>query len=278
MKIRFTCILIAAALAAGCGREKRNITAAETSGEFTPLVSLCSSIDYSDTALLHSEPFMKKTMGRMVKLMSETDSTDTYKGLGILINGLKRDKKAINKADSLLNLFLNNPASPVRDETLYIRYLNTLLTQDSIPEGLRYKSQELLRVAMLNRPGTIAADFRYSDRKGNEGSLHEFNAPEIMLIFYDPECSHCSDILKRIAMHKGINRAISEGKLRVLAIYAEGKRDVWDKTKADMPGNWTVGYDLSRILDNDLYDLPAMPVIYILDMEHRVLLKDPNFQ
>ncbi|MDE6695315.1 MAG: DUF5106 domain-containing protein, partial [Muribaculaceae bacterium] len=80
----------------------------------------------------------------------------------------------------------------------------------------------------------------------------------------------------QIASHQGINDAIAEGRLGVLAIYAEGKRDVWDETKVDMPGNWSVGYDLSGILDEELYDLPAMPIIYLLDEGKRVILKDPD--
>lgn len=272
--MRLTAILLLAILATGCAREKQGTTTGETSVDIPPLVSLCRSIDYSDTAHLHSEPYMKQTVGKIVRLMSVTDSVSTHEALRILLNGLKRDKEAIRKTNSLIKLYLDNPASPARDETKYIRYLRALLTVDSIPEGLRSESEEQLRIAMLNRPGTIATDFRYLDRKGSEGSLHEFEAPKIMLIFYDPECPHCPEILNKIATRRSINKAIEDGMLRVLAIYAEGKRDVWNKTKWEMPRNWTIGYDLTGILDNELYDLPAMPIIYILDGEHRVLEKD----
>lgn len=276
MKIRFSYILIAAALAAGCARENRNVTAAETSREVPPLVSLCHGIDYSDTVRLHSEPYMKKTVGRIVKLMSVTDSTTTDHALSFFFSQIKRDDEALNLATRLATIYLNSPASPARDETLFIRMLRTLLSTDSLAEAVRIRGEEHLRRALLNRPGSIATDIRYLNREGREGNLHTFEAPQTLLIFYDPECSHCSEILNKIANHQGINEAIENGKLGVLAIYAEGKRDVWDKTKADMPRNWTIGYDLTGILDRELYDLPAMPIVYLLDDDHRVLLKDPN--
>ncbi|MDE6802550.1 MAG: DUF5106 domain-containing protein, partial [Muribaculaceae bacterium] len=70
---------------------------------------------------------------------------------------------------------------------------------------------------------------------------------------------------------------IKSDELMIFAVYAEGNRSVWERTKADMPDNWIVGYDMSGVLDNELYSLPAMPVIYLLDSDRRVLLKDPEF-
>lgn len=129
---------------------------------------------------------------------------------------------------------------------------------------------------MLNRPGTIAADFSYLDRRGKEARLHDLNSPLTLLVFYDPECPHCSDILRGLASSKAINRAIAEKNLTVLAIYAEEKREVWDKTRNDMPDNWIVGYDLTGILNEKIYDLPAMPLPYLLDSNMQVILKDPE--
>ncbi len=95
------------------------------------------------------------------------------------------------------------------------------------------------------------------------------------MIFYDPECPHCQPVIYLLADDKGINEAIESGRLCVVAIYAEGKRDIWDSTKSSMPTNWIVGYDLTGILDRELYNIPAMPTPYLLDSTYRVLLKDP---
>ena len=180
------------------------------------------------------------------------------------------------EVDSIAYQRWGSPSSPYRDEERYINFLNHFLAVDTLPEELRLRAEERLRVASLNRRGTIANDFEFIDRKGRRGTLHGTQGSEPMLIFYDPECPHCGDILAAIAGDKAINKAIADGTLTVLAIYTEGKRDVWDSTKADMPANWEVGYDLTGILDRELYDIPAMPTVYILDSSGRVILKDPD--
>ncbi len=45
-------------------------------------------------------------------------------------------------------------------------------------------------------------------------------------------------------------------------------------TKAYMPQEWTVGFDIDSIVDHELYSIPAMPVMYLLDSDKKVLLKD----
>lgn len=179
-------------------------------------------------------------------------------------------------ADSLAYWHWGSPASPYRDEGRYIAFLDSLLAIDTLPEALRERALDRRRVAMLNRPGSIASDFRYLERQGGESRLHDLQSPLTLLVFYDPECPHCGDILRALASSKAINRAIADNRLTVLAIYAEGKRDVWDQTRDGLPGNWLVGYDLTGILDEEIYDLPAMPTPYLLDSDKRVILKDPE--
>lgn len=273
--MKLTAILLLAILATGCAREKQATTTGETSGDIPPLVSLCREIDYSDTATLHDKKIMEKRMREIIRLLPTTDSIVSDEALTILFNGIRHDRKAIVEATRLADTYLNSPASPFRNETLYIRLLKSLLAVDSLPEEVKLRAEDRLHTASLNRPGTIATDFQFVDRNGNRHNLHRFAGEEFLLIFYDPECAHCSGILRHLANDEAIESAISHGSLTVLAIYAEGKKDVWDDTKWDMPLNWTVGYDLTGILDKDLYDLPAMPILYLLDAEKRVILKDP---
>lgn len=181
-------------------------------------------------------------------------------------------------ADSIAYLYWGSPASPYRDEGRYIEFLDSLIATDSVPEALRQRAFHRRHVAMLNRPGSIAADFSYLERSGRKSRLHDLQSPLILLLFYDPECPHCGDILRALANSKTINRAITENQLSVIAIYAEGKRDVWNKTRNDLPDNWLTGYDLTGVLDKELYDLPAMPTPYLLDSDKRVILKDPEIK
>lgn len=181
-------------------------------------------------------------------------------------------------ADSIAYHRWGSPESPYRDEGRYIRFLDTLLISDSLPEDLRERAEYRKRIAMLNRPGTTAGDFCYLERNGKKSRLHNLKSPLTLIVFYDPECPHCNDILLSLASSETLNIAIAEKYLTVIAIYAEGKREVWNETRSDMPTNWVVGYDLTGILDKDIYDLPAMPTPYLLDKDKRVILKDPDIR
>ena len=258
-------------------KNNKTNTQSDVSEELSPLASLCRSIDYSDTAALRDENVMTHLMTDIVKLLPYTDSLTTSRELSLFFNNISSVPRSVTIVDSLGNLYLNNPASPVRDNELYISFLQAMLSADSIADFLRLKGEENLRVASLNRKGTIANNISIIDRDGNTRNLHSIQAPHILLIFYDPECPHCNEILAEITASEKINGVTQKEELVIVAVYAEGKRSVWERTKADMPDNWIVGYDMSGVLNNDLYSLPAMPVIYLLDSNHRVILKDPEF-
>ena len=266
-------------LLASCSNKNNNnaATQSETSEELSPLASFCRSIDYSDTVSLRDERVMTRLMIDIVKLMPYTDSLTTSQELNLFFNRISSVPRSVAIVDSLGDLYLNNPASPVRDNELYIRFLRAMLSADSFADFVRLRSEENLRIASLNREGTIANNISILDRNGVLRDLHSIKASHILLVFYDPECPHCSEILAEVAASEKINGLIQKGGLVIVAVYAEGKRSVWERSKDDMPDNWIVGYDMSGVLDRDLYTLPAMPVMYLLDSDHRVLLKDPEF-
>lgn len=274
---RIIITVLAAITLTNCGNKTDNKIGegkvSETGGEkVAPLVSYCMNLDYSDTVSLRS----KKVMGRIIKLMNSSDSLSIRTALTTFFNNLDKDEKSVFAADSIATLYLANPASPIRNGELYIQYLQSMLSVGSIPDEARQRADDNLRIALLNRVGTVANDFRFKEREGKESSLHSLPGRDILLVFYDPDCPHCGEILNQIADSPQINSAIELGNLTVLAVYAEGKRDVWERTKKELPLNWLVGFDLSRILDNGLYDLPAMPLIYLLSNDKRVVLKDPD--
>lgn len=239
-----------------------------------PIVALCLSIDYSDTAFLHSDKAMADYVKDIVRLMARSDSTDTAKALDIFFGGLGGDSESLRRASRFAHLYLGNPNSPVKNETLYLRFLASMLSRSDLPEDVAAHAEDRRHRALLNRPGTRANDFRFIDRDGHEGSLHSVKAPQTMLIFYDPECPHCPEILERIANDSKVNAAIEAASLKVLAVYTEGKRDMWEKRKGELPVHWTAAYDLSGIVDGEIYDIPAMPTVYLLDTDKCVLVKD----
>lgn len=242
--------------------------------ENSKIVTFCQSIDYTDTVSLHNDKAMATIMRDFVIHMKGAHPEAIDEALDIFLRNIKDDDQALRSATRCAYIYLGNPNSSLRDEGIYIQYLEALLKTPGVPEYLIESSEERLRRARLNREGTIANDFHYIDRNGKEGTLHQLKANRTMLIFYDPECPHCKPILKKIETDRQVNAAVAEGDLNVLAVYTEGNREIWEETKEELPKHWSVAYDLTGILDADLYDIPAMPTVYLLNSDKRVLIKD----
>ena len=72
---------------------------------------------------------------------------------------------------------------------------------------------------------------------------------------------------------KLLQQEVDAGNLTVLAIYTEGNLDVWKTTISELPKEWIVGTDREEIKQRCLYDLKAMPSLYLLDGDKKVILK-----
>ena len=119
-----------------------------------------------------------------------------------------------------------------------------------------------------------ATDFLYIDKGGKSGTLHKFEAEETLLIFYDPDCDNCTEIIEKLRYNRELNAKIMSGKMKVLAIYAEDNLELWKRELAKMPTNWVVGRAVSKIKPLGLYILRAMPAIYLLDKDKKVVKKE----
>ena len=82
------------------------------------------------------------------------------------------------------------------------------------------------------------------------------------------------EIISQIIHDSDISAHLNNGKLKILAIYTERNESVWNANKNLLPANWIVGKDISGITENEIYDLKAMPTLYLLDKDKRVLMKD----
>lgn len=100
----------------------------------------------------------------------------------------------------------------------------------------------------------------------------------MILMFYDPECESCHKVLLQMAADTSLAEAVRSGRLSVLAIYTEGNDEAWRKALADIPEGWIVGTDYEVIKTRALYDLKAMPSLYLLDGKKQVILKDTPYE
>ncbi len=107
----------------------------------------------------------------------------------------------------------------------------------------------------------LAADFGFVDRNGSSTTLMRELAPNPLnlLIFYDPDCSQCKEIMGRLSA------LALPPEIGIIAVDVEDDHDAWQRTKDTLPARWHDG----------LYVLAASPTLYLLDSTGKVILKDP---
>ncbi len=217
---------------------------------------------------------------------------------GIILSADKKyTKKAVDnafqKADSiavagekrlLLRLISDaektfyNPNSPYLDEEVYLLFLENVLKSEALSETDKLSWQYQYDICSLNRVGTISNDFEFKalqpSGKFKVSNMHSLGGDYTLLFFNNPDCYSCAAILESLKESK-INLLVKQGRLSVLAIYIDEQLEIWAENRERYPNEWIYAHDHKLILrDNKLYGLRAIPSMYLLDKEKRVILKD----
>ncbi len=240
------------------------------------LAHFWDGMDFTDTVRTKNAMFMEQNFANFISLFPVATDEARRRGIDELLGRARADWNAFKTVTDIAEKYLFDPSSPVKNEEYYIAFAEEVLRTEGLPENCRLRPEAQLKTALKNRLGTKATDFAYTTREGKTGRLLKTKAERLLVVFYDPACPHCKDILDELRNSDVVNQMREEGKLKVLAVYTEGNRELWDETKAEMPEAWEVSIDESSIVDSSLYDLPAMPVIYLLNKEKTVMLKDPT--
>ena len=175
----------------------------------------------------------------------------------------------------IMERYLYDPNSPMRNENFYGPYVARLSQSELVDEGMRQAYAFDARMCALNRVGTQAADFRFSDIKGKTRRLHDIKADYTILFFSNPGCTACMDIIKTLKSFPQLQEGIRTGKLAVLNIYIDEDLKAWKEYMPIYPEEWYNGYDPDYVIRTDiLYNVRAIPSLYLLDKDKKVIMKD----
>ena len=175
----------------------------------------------------------------------------------------------------LARKYFYDPNSPMRDEDYYYSFVSKLASFEGLSPEIRGKYEFETRMCGLNRRGTVAADFRFADKKGKIRNLHDIDSPLILLFFSNPGCDACMNIIEMLKGEPRISGMIAEGELSVLNIYIDEDLQGWMDYMPIYPEEWYNGFDPDMVIrNNNLYNVRAIPSLYLLDHEKRVLMKD----
>lgn len=235
------------------------------------------NLDFGDTARSHDMLFLEQNFANFISVFPYAGEAACSEAVETLLRRAEADSTAYGLVADIAERYLYSDDSPLRSEDYYILFLEHLSEAPLLGEygTIRYRYQ--LEAARKNRPGSVAADFGYTTPDGQQTSLHATPADDrLLLIFYDPDCAHCKEVMDGLQADPELSRAVAAGRLQVLAVYSGDRPLLWRRSTELLPADWILGYNAGDIYDDERYALHRMPTLYLLDRDCRVLLKDPN--
>ncbi|MFN8288830.1 MAG: DUF5106 domain-containing protein [Chitinophagaceae bacterium] len=137
---------------------------------------------------------------------------------------------------------------------------------------------------MANIMGNPASDVVLPDTSGNISGLYDMKADYSLVVFWDPTCGHCKEVLPRIDSFYTAKWKAAGLRIFAVAKETDGKKADWFSfIREKKLGDWTHVYyskteDKSRIDGgvpgySQLYDVQTFPTLYLLDKEKRIVAK-----
>ena len=304
---RFVSGILAAILVLGCGQSrKNNKPAAPTTRDF-PLVEVpvmitepqerlewlaihmwdrftdTGKLYYSDSLTLNGVP-VKDLEGQMGVFATLLQDMPIVTGQSVVLDWYNKldafqrafpESQMLPKMVGITTKYLYDPNSPVRNEDLYLPFVKALSESPLIDPDYRARYAWDARNCALNQTGSIASDFTFIDTAGKRRTLHSIKAQRLLLIFGNPDCTACKEIVETLEGVPELQSLIDGGELKVVDIFIDEEIDLWKSKIPSYPSKWINGYDPYYIIRGDkLYNIRAVPSVYLLDEDKRVLLKD----
>ncbi|MCD8185503.1 MAG: DUF5106 domain-containing protein [Rikenellaceae bacterium] len=235
--------------------------------------------DFSDTAWLAAPDALEQALVDFFVLLPYAGRELSTASMARPIRQSQADTVMFRYFVEKAGHYLWDPNSPYRNEELYIPVLETIYW--NLPNGSIWLPAHGPNTGS-HWPKKTGSGFRqpisaigWPTAPG--ARCRRFDRNTCCFFFNNPGCTACSEIIEHSNQSPVIRALLRDDRLTVLAVYPDQDLTEWEKYRDKMPADWINGYDPETLLkDQDIYDLKAIPTLYLLDSEKTVLLKDAD--
>lgn len=237
-----------------------------------------NGFDFSNPANIGADVTEDAFASFLLVLSRQQSMGAIEKGVRGMMERASVSNDMFNYMAEICEKYLHDPNSPYRNEEIYITVLESVVANPKLEDIEKVRARSQLSLALKNRVGEKANDFRYTTSKGTKGTLYGIKADYTLVFFYNLGCAACKEVregLLQVMDEPLLAPMVAGGRLKVLALYPDEDMTEWDRYLADIPANWINAYDSEQNIHNgELYDMRAIPSLYLLDKDKKVLLKD----
>lgn len=206
-------------------------------------------------------------------LLKQTD--ELQKCVQSFVSLACKQEKTFGQILYWLDNILYDSSSPHYNENLYSSMMNAVIISDA-DSAMKLIPKQRVEIMKKNQVGKQAHDFSFVTKDGDTNCLYKVEAPLLLLVFNNPDCSLCHQTEKSIVQNELLQSLMNCGRLKLLAITPDAEYKDWvDHT---YPSNWIIGYDKEKaIYKQRLYDIQRLPCLYLLNKDKQVLLKEADY-
>ena len=100
----------------------------------------------------------------------------------------------------------------------------------------------------------------------------------MLVFFHGLDLGNAREVSQMIDVSQPVKQMIAQKKLTILSIYLDMAEEQWKEYLPQMPETWIHGYDKNLdIRQRQTYVLRVLPALYLLDKEHKVVMKEVAF-
>lgn len=235
------------------------------------LKSYWQEFPFHDKAVVESREAEQKFAMFLLPLLDKNYLVNKEEVLSAFVDTIVKT----NTADRFLALaekYLYEPNSPYYNDEVYLCFLKYEAKTDfrHLSQSARFKRH--YNMIQKNMKGEPATNFTYETQAGQKGSLYEIDAKYLVLFFNDPSCSECKNMKDELLQKQS---ALDSLGIKVFAVYIDDKPQEW--RQANYSAEWLNGY-APEIEAQDLYNIRALPCLYLLDRDKNVLRRDTSVE
>lgn len=240
--------------------------------------------DFSDPGLIEKPEITEQAFVDYINILNYASFKKSEESLRHTMKRATENEAMYVHFTDLFEKYLYDPNSPFRNEEFYIPVLEEVIQSDILSESQKGEYGYQYEFTQKNRIGQSASDFYYTLRSGESKKMSSINSEYLILYFSNPGCPTCMSVSEMIDNSEPINRAFSLNSqqrtmLTILSVYPDDDIEEWENYLDKLPDNWLHSYDKDmQVTKNKLYDLKAIPTIYLLDKNKKVILKDTSVE
>ena len=205
------------------------------------------NFNFSDTLQLFNDNLVEQGFVNYIDLLARLNKNAASKSVSAFAKKAFSSVESKNKFESLVEHYFDDPQSPMRNDITYLLFLRSMNESPCFDETEKERIEYKIKSHNKNLPGYTALNFSFMGNDGKQHQLIDYKQKKVILYFYDPECENCH------RTWAWLNQQAIPQEYQIVKVHA-------DDTICE------------------LYSLQAMPTIYLLDKENRVVLKDCSAQ